>query len=66
MGCPDAIVAHLAGLQSVSKIVFYPQSRTFEIETEYSFGKKELDIELCAISTHEKRHFRLVMYEEIF
>lgn len=64
MGCPDAIVAHLSGLKDVKKISFYPQNRTFDMELGVSFGKTELEDELSVVSKKERRHFRLVRYEE--
>ncbi|MBZ4642939.1 hypothetical protein LF845_00970 [Deferribacterales bacterium Es71-Z0220] len=65
MGCPDAIVQHLAGLQGVKNIDFDIKSRMFSMEAEDDFGKEILKRALIDVSLQEKREFTLSRYEEI-
>jgi len=64
MGCPDAIVQHLAGLQDVKDINFDVNSRVFNMETSDSFNKETLIKALAYVSLQEKREFSLSSYEE--
>ncbi|UOD35095.1 hypothetical protein DSN97_01790 [Deferribacteraceae bacterium V6Fe1] len=64
MGCPDAIVQHLAGLQGVKNVDFDVNSRTFSMETEDGFSKEILVKALVDVSLQEKREFTLSRYEE--
>ncbi|MGA1862221.1 hypothetical protein OWM07_05015 [Deferribacter thermophilus] len=65
MGCPDAIVAHLAGLQDVEKISFDVSSRVFEMVAKETFDKNRLIKELLEVSKKENREFTLDSYEEV-
>jgi hypothetical protein len=58
MGCPDAIVGHLAGLQGVKSINFNIENRIFTLVAE-TFSKKDLIESLSETSTIEKRKFIL-------
>jgi len=64
MGCPDAIVQHLAGLQGVNDINFDVNSRVFNMEASDSFNKEILIKALADVSLQEKREFSLSRYEE--
>jgi len=64
MGCPDAIMQHLAGLQGVKNIDFDINSRVFSIEVEDSFDREILLKALADVSLQEKREFTLSRYEE--
>ncbi|WP_041223588.1 hypothetical protein [Deferribacter desulfuricans] len=65
MGCPDAIRAHLAGLQDVKNIVFDIESRDFEMTVDNDFTKEKLINELKIVSKQEKREFTLDTYHEV-
>jgi len=64
MGCPDAIMQHLAGLQGVKNIDFDINSRVFSIEVDDSFDREILLKALADVSLQETREFTLSRYEE--
>ncbi len=63
MGCPDAIVGHLAGLQGVKNINFNTENRIFTLVAK-SFTRKDLIQSLSETSIIEKRQFSLASYSE--
>ncbi|KAA0258121.1 hypothetical protein FHQ18_06905 [Deferribacter autotrophicus] len=66
MGCPDAILAHLAGLQDVKEISFDIRKRVFTAVVNDDYDKEKLQKEIDIVSIKEGRTFTLESYEEIF
>ena len=64
MGCPNAIVSYLAGLQDVNDVEFNIESRVFSL-TGNSFGEEKLKEALIVLSKQEKREFKIAKYSKI-
>ena len=63
MGCPNAIVGHLAGKQGVISITFDINSRQFVLIAD-NFSKQNIIKGLEEVSSIEKREFTLNSYIE--
>ncbi len=64
MGCPNAIVSYLAGLQDVMEVNFDIDSRVFSLKSS-SFSESRLKDALIVLSRQEKREFGIDKYAEI-
>jgi len=64
MGCPNAIVSYLAGLQDVKEVNFDIDSRVFSLKSS-SFSESRLKDALIVLSRQEKREFGIDKYAEI-
>ncbi len=64
MGCPNAIVSYLAGLQDVNDVEFNIESRVFSL-TGNSFSEAKLKEVLIVLSKQEKREFKIAKYSKI-
>ncbi len=62
MGCPDAIVRHLAGKRGIKSIKFNIESRGFEFAGEADISKKTIQELLNEVSQQENRNFVLEKY----
>ncbi|MGA1846647.1 hypothetical protein [Deferribacter abyssi] len=66
MGCPDAILGYLAGLQDVKEISFDVRNRVFTAIVNDNYNKRVLQKDINIVSTKEGRIFTVESYEEIF
>jgi len=64
MGCPDAIVHYLAGLQGVNEIAFDVEKRVFKMSAEDCFERVNLEQAINEVSKQEGRNFSIIVYEE--
>ncbi len=64
MGCPNAIVSYLAGMQDVEEVSFDTEKRVFSLQSN-SFSKSKLKETLIVLSKQEKREFSIERYKEI-
>jgi len=64
MGCPNAIISYLAGLQDVMEVNFDIDSRVFSLKSS-SFSESRLKDALIVLSRQEKREFGIDKYAEI-
>ncbi len=64
MGCPNAIVSYLAGMQDVEEVSFDTEKRVFSLQSN-SFSKSKLKEALIVLSKQEKREFSIERYKEI-
>ena len=64
MGCPNAIISYLAGLQDVKEVNFDIDSRVFSLKSS-SFSESRLKDALIVLSRQEKREFGIDKYAEI-
>ena len=61
MGCPNAIVSYLAGMQDVEEVSFDTEKRVFSLQSN-SFSKSKLKETLIVLSKQEKREFSIERY----
>jgi len=61
MGCPNAIVSYLAGMQDVEEVSFDTEKRVFSLQSN-SFSESKLKEALIVLSKQEKRDFSIGKY----
>ena len=64
MGCPDAVVSYLVGLQDVKNVTFNIDNRVFSLSGN-SIDRKKLEKYLSIISKQENQDFGIEKYSEM-